>query len=49
MRVGDDIHEDVAWSYPAPLPESQKIAGLISFYDEKVDLYVDGVLQEGAS
>jgi hypothetical protein len=28
------------------LPESQKIAGLISFYNEKVDIYVDGVLQE---
>ncbi len=31
---------------PAPLPESQKIAGLACFYHEKVDLYVDGVLQE---
>jgi uncharacterized protein (DUF427 family) len=45
LRVGDDIHADVAWSYPTPLPESQKIAGLISFYPEKVDLYVDGVKQ----
>ena len=37
---------DVAWSYRTPLPESQKIAGLISFYPEKVELYVDGVDQE---
>jgi uncharacterized protein (DUF427 family) len=44
LRVGDDTGRDVAWSYPTPLPESQKIAGLISFYPEKVDLYVDGVL-----
>jgi uncharacterized protein (DUF427 family) len=36
---------DLAWSYATPLPESQKIAGLISFYNEKVDIYVDGVLQ----
>lgn len=43
-RVGDDVRSDVAWSYPTPLPESQKIAGLISFYPEKVDVYVDGVL-----
>jgi uncharacterized protein (DUF427 family) len=35
---------DVAWSYRTPLPESQKIAGLISFDTDKVDLYVDGVL-----
>lgn len=46
VRVGDEIHEDLAWSYPTPLPESQKIAGLVAFYDEKVDVYVDGVLQE---
>ena len=38
-------HADLAWSYPTPLPESQKIAGLIAFYNEKVDLYVDGVQQ----
>jgi uncharacterized protein (DUF427 family) len=31
------------------LPESQKIAGLIAFYDERVDTYVDGVRQERPS
>ena len=34
---------------PDALPESQKVAGLIAFYDEKVDVYVDGVLQERPS
>ena len=29
-----------------PLPESQKIAGLACFYNERVDLYLDGELQE---
>ncbi len=43
---GDNIHEDLAWSYRTPLPESQKIAGLVAFYNEKVDIYVDGVLQD---
>ncbi|WP_214412213.1 DUF427 domain-containing protein [Sphaerisporangium fuscum] len=42
--VGD--HEDIVWSYRTPLPESQKIAGLVSFYNEKVDIYVDDVLQD---
>jgi uncharacterized protein (DUF427 family) len=46
VRAGDEVHADLAWSYRTPLPESQKIAGLIAFYNEKVDLYVDGVLQE---
>jgi uncharacterized protein (DUF427 family) len=45
LRAGDIVHADVAWSYPTPLPESLKIAGLISFYNERVDLWVDGVLQ----
>ncbi len=42
----DDLRADIAWSYRTPLPESQKIAGLISFYTDKVDLYVDGRLIE---
>jgi uncharacterized protein (DUF427 family) len=49
VRVGDAVHDDLAWSYRTPLPESQKIAGLVAFYDEKVDVYVDGVLQDRPS
>jgi uncharacterized protein (DUF427 family) len=45
VTAGDAVHEDIAWSYPTPLPESERVAGLIAFYDEKVDVYVDGVLQ----
>jgi uncharacterized protein (DUF427 family) len=43
IRSGEGVLTDVAWGYRTPLPESQKIAGLISFYTEKVDVYVDGV------
>jgi uncharacterized protein (DUF427 family) len=46
VRAGDTVHPDLAWSYRTPLPESQKIAGLVSFYNEKVDIYVDGVRQD---
>ncbi|MEO6467482.1 MAG: DUF427 domain-containing protein [Acidimicrobiia bacterium] len=42
VAVGEKRHPDVAWSYPTPLPESQKIAGWVCFYNEKVDLIVDG-------
>jgi uncharacterized protein (DUF427 family) len=45
LALGDSVKADIAWSYRTPLPESQKIAGLISFYPEKVELYVDGVKQ----
>jgi uncharacterized protein (DUF427 family) len=41
-RVGEHLYENLAWSYPTPLPESQKIAGMIAFYDERVDLFIDG-------
>ena len=34
------------WSYPFPIQESSKIAGLLCFYNEKVDLFLDGVLQD---
>ena len=46
VRAGDGVHHDLAWSYRAPFAESQKIAGLIAFYNEKIDIYVDGVLQK---
>ena len=49
VRAGDSVHEDLAWSYATPLPESQKIAGLVCFYNEKVDLHVDGVRQDRPS
>ena len=39
------VHEGVVWTYRTPLPESQKIAGLLAFYDEKVDVDLDGVRQ----
>jgi uncharacterized protein (DUF427 family) len=43
-RVGDRIVPDIAWSYPAPFPESQPVMGLVCFYNERVDLTVDGEL-----
>ena len=46
VQAKDGLHEDLAWSYRAPLPESQKIASFVCFYDEKVDIYIDGELQE---
>jgi uncharacterized protein (DUF427 family) len=46
VRTKGGVRDDLAWSYRMPLPESQKIAGMVAFYDEKVDVYVDGQLQE---
>jgi uncharacterized protein (DUF427 family) len=45
VRAGDRTAKDLAWSYPTPIPECPKIEHLIAFFNEKVDLYVDGELQ----
>jgi uncharacterized protein (DUF427 family) len=45
VRAGGEVHRDLAWSYDAPFRESAPIAGLVAFYDEKVDVFVDDQLQ----
>ena len=39
-------HKDAIWWYKYPTPESVAVAGRVCFYNEKVDVWVDGVLQE---
>jgi uncharacterized protein (DUF427 family) len=46
LRLGDTTYKDFVWAYPRPIPEIPKIENLLCFYNEHVDLYVDGVLQE---
>ena len=46
VTVGAQTHENLVWWYPFPVPESQKIAGYVCFYNEKVDIVVDGEPQE---
>lgn len=36
----------VAWSYPVPVPECPRIAGLVAFFGERVDIEVDGVREQ---
>jgi uncharacterized protein (DUF427 family) len=38
--------EDLVWYYPEPIPEAAKIRGHLAFFNERVDLEVDGVEQE---
>ena len=42
VRVGADLHPDLAWSYDFPTRQLLPIAGLIAFYNEKVDVFVEG-------
>ena len=38
------VHEDIAWAYDFPTRQLLPIAGLISFYNERVDTFLDGQL-----
>jgi uncharacterized protein (DUF427 family) len=40
--IGGNRHDDIVWSYPHPLPESQRIGGLLSFYNDRVTIELDG-------
>ncbi|MGE0795354.1 MAG: DUF427 domain-containing protein [Dehalococcoidia bacterium] len=46
-RLGTELVEDVAWSYghATVRPDGERVRDRIAFYDERVDLEVDGVRQ----
>jgi uncharacterized protein (DUF427 family) len=46
VKAGGERIEDLVWYYPEPIPEAAKIKGLLAFFNEKVDLEVDGVVQQ---
>jgi uncharacterized protein (DUF427 family) len=43
--AGQGEHADLAWSYSFPTLPLLPIAGLMAFYDEHVDTYLDGELR----
>lgn len=42
VTLGDPTVENIVWSYPDPIPENPKIKDLLCFFNEGVDLSVDG-------
>ena len=44
--VDGQQHDNLVWYYRHPTPESAAIAGLLCFYNEKVDIYLEGERQE---
>jgi uncharacterized protein (DUF427 family) len=44
-RLGDELAENLVWSYPDPRVEAAPIAGRLAFFNERVDLDVDGERQ----
>src|SRR6202453_2439640 len=42
VQLDDAVHADLAWSYNFPTRQLLPIAGLIAFYNEKLDIVLDG-------
>jgi uncharacterized protein (DUF427 family) len=40
--LSSETEQDVAWFYPDPIPEQPRIQGLVAFFNERVDIEVDG-------
>jgi uncharacterized protein (DUF427 family) len=46
LEVSGGPREDLAWSYVNPLREARELEGLVAFFNEKTELFVDGERQE---
>jgi uncharacterized protein (DUF427 family) len=39
-QVGGEIYEDLVWSYETPIPGAEQLAGLMCFYNDRVELTI---------
>lgn len=46
VQIGDSVRENIAWYYPFPIPECPRIENLVCFYNEVVDIMLDGELAQ---
>ena len=46
LRARDGVGQNIAWVYPTPIPQIPTIENHVSFFNEHVDIFVDGELQE---
>jgi uncharacterized protein (DUF427 family) len=45
VKLADQVHDNVVWSYETPIPAAEGITGLMSFYPDRVELTVTGERQ----
>jgi uncharacterized protein (DUF427 family) len=41
LEAGGRLRKDIAWSYEEPLPDAVAITGLVAFWNERVDVFLD--------
>jgi len=46
VRVGGRLEDDLVWSYPEPQHDAEQVRGLLCFFNESVDLELDGEVGE---
>jgi uncharacterized protein (DUF427 family) len=46
VNVNGALEEDLVWTYPEPRPDAERIRDYLAFFNERVDIEVDGELQE---
>ena len=46
VRAGEELEEDLVWVYHEPRREADRIGGYLAFFNERVDIVLDGELQE---
>ena len=44
--VGGRVIPDLAWAYEEPLHDAAQVGGLIAFFDERIDVTLDGRRRE---
>jgi uncharacterized protein (DUF427 family) len=46
VRAGGSEEQELVWSYPDPRHDAERVAGHLAFFNERVDIEVDGERQE---
>ncbi|MEJ7584606.1 MAG: DUF427 domain-containing protein [Acidimicrobiales bacterium] len=41
LDLDGSVHDGIVWSYEDPLPAAVRVAGLMSFYPDRVDISID--------
>ena len=46
MVLGDTVVPDLVWSYPQPRLDAEPVRDLLCFFDERVDVVLDGTRRD---
>jgi uncharacterized protein (DUF427 family) len=41
LELGDAVHDGIVWSYEHPIPAAIGVAGMLCFYNDRVELTVE--------